>query len=93
MPVPPRRATPTRPGLPADELAKKIAWPEDRLAISPDGTTLLVPLNLADRAAIVDTAKARRSATSTVGRYPYGAGDAARRKRRALVSNETTGTV
>src|SRR3954463_6458076 len=34
--------------------SKKIAWP-DRLAVSPDGKRLLVPLNLADAAAIVST--------------------------------------
>ena len=50
---PPQDFPPTahRPGL----------WPRD-LAISPDGKTLLAALNLAHRAAIIDTGR-RRSST------------------------------
>jgi len=69
---------------------KKIGYPE-YLDISPNGKTLVVPLNLANRAAIVDVrSKAVRYAT--VGRYPYAAA-VLPDGRRALVSNETTGTV
>jgi DNA-binding beta-propeller fold protein YncE len=61
------------------------------LAVSPDGSRLLVPLNLADRAAVVDVAtKAVRYVQA--GRYPYGAAilpDG----RTGLVSNEAAGTV
>ncbi|MBV9099147.1 MAG: hypothetical protein JO079_13930, partial [Frankiaceae bacterium] len=68
----------------------RLSWP-DRLAVSPDGKTLLVPLNLADHAAIVSTA------TNTVtyvgvGHYPYGAAILPDGKT-GLVSNETDGTV
>ncbi len=69
---------------------KRIAWP-DRLASSPDGNTLLVPLNLADSAAIVDVAS-KRVRYVDVGHYPYGAA-ITRDGRTGLVSNETDGTV
>ncbi len=68
----------------------RIAWP-DRLAVSPDGRRLLVPLNLADHAAVVDTSTGTTSYVG-VGHYPYGAavlGDG----RTGLVTNETDGTV
>ena len=67
-----------------------IAWP-DRLAVSPDGKTLLVPLNLADHAAIVDTTTNKVTYVQ-VGHYPYGAaitGDG----KTGFVSNETDGTL
>src|SRR3954447_3589841 len=51
--VPPPSNAPTPQNFPPTN-SKKIAWP-DRLAVSPDGKRLLVPLNLADAAAIVDT--------------------------------------
>jgi DNA-binding beta-propeller fold protein YncE len=69
---------------------QRLSWP-DRLAVSPDGGTLLVPLNLADQAAIVDTSSGQVRYVS-VGHYPYGAailGDG----RTGLVSNESEGTV
>jgi DNA-binding beta-propeller fold protein YncE len=67
-----------------------IAWP-DRLAISPEGARLLVPLNLADQAAIVDvgTGSVRYVAT---GSYPYGAAITPDGKT-GLVTNEASGTV
>ncbi len=71
-------------------LAKPLGYPE-HLAVSPDGRTLLVPLGLADGAAVVDVAR-KRSRYVPTGRYPYGAAilpDG----RRGLVSNESTGTV
>src|SRR3954447_21536181 len=69
---------------------KKIGYPE-YLDISPNGKTLVVPLNLANRAAIVDV-KSKAVRYATVGRYPYAAA-VLPDGRRALVSNETTGTV
>ncbi len=69
---------------------KRLAWP-DRLASSPDGNTLLVPLNLADSAAIIDVAS-KRVRYVGVGHYPYGAA-ITRDGRTGLVSNETDGTV
>jgi DNA-binding beta-propeller fold protein YncE len=70
--------------------SKAVAWP-DRLAVSPDGKQLLVPLNLADHAAVVDTATGAVR-TVGVGHYPYGAA-VLRDGRTGLVSNEAAGTV
>jgi DNA-binding beta-propeller fold protein YncE len=75
---------------PTDTLGKKVSWP-DRLAISRDGRTLLVPLNLADRAAIVDVPSKGVRYVPT-GSYPYGAA-ILRDGRTGLVSNESPGTV
>src|SRR4051794_20245556 len=70
--------------------SKKVAWP-DRLAVSPDGKRLLVPLNLADAAAVVDTGSGAVRYVKT-GNYPYGAAILPDGKT-GLVSNETPGTV
>src|SRR3954470_22570260 len=70
--------------------AKKIGYPE-YLDVTPNGKTLVVPLNLANRAAIVDI-KTKAVRYATVGRYPYAAA-VLPDGRRAFVSNETTGTV
>jgi DNA-binding beta-propeller fold protein YncE len=66
------------------------SWP-DRLAVSPNGRTLLVPLNLADAAAIIDT---RSHAVRYVptGPYPYAAAILPG-GRTGLVSNEGPGTL
>jgi DNA-binding beta-propeller fold protein YncE len=88
IPVPPpSTAAPAQDFPPAQT---KRSWP-DRLAVSANGATLLVPLNLADAAAIVDT---RSGAVRTVatGGYPYGAAILPDGKT-GLVSNETPGTV
>jgi DNA-binding beta-propeller fold protein YncE len=74
---------------PTDNVGK-LSWP-DRLAVSGDGRTLLVPLNLADRAAIVDVASKGVRYVAT-GSYPYGAA-ILRDGRTGLVSNEAPGTV
>ncbi|MDX6658791.1 MAG: hypothetical protein QOH62_3584, partial [Solirubrobacteraceae bacterium] len=68
--VPPQSGAPTPQSFPPTN-SKKVAWP-DRLAISPDGSMLLVPLNLADSAAIVDPASGSVRYVPT-GHYPYGA--------------------
>jgi DNA-binding beta-propeller fold protein YncE len=68
----------------------RLSWP-DRLAVSPDGRTLLVPLNLADHAAIIST-ETNTVKYVAVGHYPYGAAILADGKT-GLVSNETDGTV
>jgi DNA-binding beta-propeller fold protein YncE len=67
-----------------------ISWP-DRLAISPNGQTLLVPLNLADAAAVVST-KTRAIRYVSTGPFPYGAAILPGNKL-GLVSNEGPGTV
>jgi DNA-binding beta-propeller fold protein YncE len=67
-----------------------VAWP-DRLAVSRDSATLLVPLNLADQAAIVNVTSGAVRYVST-GSYPYGAAITPDGQT-GLVSNEATGTV
>lgn len=76
--------------FPPDPAGDRISWPRD-LAISRDGKTLLAALNLADRAAIVDT-QSKQVRYVEVGSYPYGAAITADGKR-GLVSNEADGTV
>jgi len=69
---------------------QRISWP-DRLSVSPDGSTLLVPLNLADQAAVISTSTGSVRYVKT-GNYPYGSAilpDG----HTGLVSNETPGTV
>jgi YVTN family beta-propeller protein len=87
VPAPADAEPPNDFPLPA---TKPIGYPE-YLDISPNGKTLVVPLNLANRAAIVDI-KSRKVRYATTGRYPYAAA-VLPDGRRALVSNETTGTV
>jgi YVTN family beta-propeller protein len=79
---------PTPQSFPPTETSA-LSWPRD-IGVSPDGGTLLVALNLADRAAIVDT-KTKAATYVQVGHYPYGA--AITRDGHGLVSNETDGTV
>jgi DNA-binding beta-propeller fold protein YncE len=66
------------------------SWPRD-LAVTPDGTTLLAALNLADAAAIVDL-KTKKIRYVNTGNYPYGAAITPDGKT-GLISNETPGTV
>jgi YVTN family beta-propeller protein len=80
--LPPQNFPPTN--------GKPYSWPRD-VAVSPDGRTLLVALNLAHQAAIVDTRSGAVRYVAT-GRYPYGAA-ILRDGRRGLVSNEADGTV
>jgi DNA-binding beta-propeller fold protein YncE len=80
--------TPTPQSFPPTETTP-LSWPRD-IGVSNDGGTLLVALNLADRAAIVDT-KSKAVSYVQVGHYPYGA--AITRDGKGLVSNESDGTV
>jgi DNA-binding beta-propeller fold protein YncE len=89
IPVPPPSGAPAVQSFPPAPTTHD-SWP-DRLAVSPDGKRLLVPLNLADSAAIVDVASKSVRYVST-GNYPYGAA-ILRDGRTGLVSNETPGTV
>src|SRR4051794_13147688 len=90
IPVPPPSDAPTTDSFPPSVPPERRSWPE-RLAVSPDGRTLLVALGLADRAAIVDTrTKAVRYVET--GSHPFGAAilpDG----RTGLVSNRGPGTV
>jgi DNA-binding beta-propeller fold protein YncE len=89
LPVPAPTGTPPPQNFPPTN-STPVSWP-DRLAISRDGTTLLVPLNLADQAAIVDVASGTVRYVGT-GSYPYAAAITPD-GRTGLVSNEATGTV
>jgi DNA-binding beta-propeller fold protein YncE len=86
--VPP--PAPTAPAQTFPPSSATLSWP-DRLAISSDGRRLLVPLNLADAAAIVETATGGVRYVRT-GSYPYGAA-IAQDGRTGLVTNEAQGTV
>jgi DNA-binding beta-propeller fold protein YncE len=81
-PSPPQAFPPTA--------TKAQSWPRD-LAVTPDGSTMLAALNLADRAAIVDL-KTKKITYVETGNYPYGAAVTPDGKT-GLVSNETPGTV
>ena len=59
---------PPRAGL----AASTSTWPQ-KLAVSPDGGRLLVPLNLADQRAVVDLGSATPCAIVSAGSYPFGA--------------------
>src|SRR5947209_6065759 len=104
IPVPPPSGTATPQALPVQALVPfgppipqnfpptnttPMSWPRD-LAVTRNGHTLLAALNLADRAAIIDT-KTKDVRYVKVGSYPYGA--AVLRGGKGLVSNESDGTV
>jgi WD40 repeat protein len=88
IPVPPPSDAPAIQNFPPK--TSKLSWPRD-LAVSPDGKTLLAALNLADRAAVIDTGSKSVKYVAT-GSYPYGAA-ITRDGKRGLVSNEADGTV
>ena len=69
---------------------RRQSWPRN-LALSPDGKVLLAALNLADYAAVIDTAS-RQARFVRVGSYPYGAA-VTRDGKYGLVWNEARGTV
>ena len=67
------------------------AWPQ-KLAVSPDGRRLLVPLNLAGSADVIDLKHHDQVRNVVTGSYPFGAAilpDG----RTGLVSNEAAGTL
>src|SRR3954447_7874324 len=90
IPVPPPADAPPPQNFPPTNAAQKLAYPE-RLAVSPDGSTLLVALGLGDAAAVVNT-RTKAVRTVATGRMPYGAAILPG-GRTGLVSNETAGTV
>src|SRR5215212_4165756 len=87
--VPPPAAAPLPQNFPPTETTRR-SWPRD-LAVSRDGKTLLAALNLADHAAVIDTASGKARYVE-VGSYPYGAA-ITRDGKHGLVSNESDGTV
>ncbi|MEA2272032.1 MAG: hypothetical protein QOI98_740, partial [Solirubrobacteraceae bacterium] len=88
--VPPPSNAPSLDSFPPTIPPEKRSWPE-RLAVSPDGRTLLVALGLADAAAIVDTQTKAVRYVST-GSHPYGAAILPDGQT-GLVSNRGPGTV
>ncbi len=95
IPVPPQKDAPVVQAYPparAGNAGASLAWPQ-KLAVSPDGSRLLVPLNLANSAAIVDL----DTSSSTVryvetGSYPFGAA-IAEGGTIGVVTNEAAGTM
>jgi YVTN family beta-propeller protein len=87
--VPPPSGAPVPQNFPP-KTSGTTSWPQD-LALSRDGGTLLVALNLADHAAVVDT-KTKAVRYVKTGTYPRGAAITHDGKR-GLVSNEADGTV
>ena len=90
IPVPPPSDSPTVQTFPPAPTAPKQSWPRD-IGISRDGKRLLVALNLADYAAVIDV-DSKRVRYVKVGGYPYGAA-ITRDGKHGLVSNEASGTV
>ena len=86
IPVPPPSGSPTPQNFPPTN-TKKLSWPRD-LALTGDGKTLLAALNLADRAAIIDT---RTHAVSPESIFGGGAGGVAAGAPAAGVSPPTAG--
>jgi DNA-binding beta-propeller fold protein YncE len=89
IPVPPPSGAPAVQNFPPNPTVHR-SWPRD-IAVSPDGRTLLVALNLADAAAVIDTATGKVRYVA-VGHYPYGAG-IRQDGRYGMVTSETGGTV
>jgi DNA-binding beta-propeller fold protein YncE len=91
IPVPPPPGAPMVQAFPAANYPD--AWPQE-LAVSPDGGRLLVPLNLADSAAVIDLNNADqvRYVPMGSGSYPFAAA-VLPDGRTGLVSNEATGTL
>ena len=94
IPVPPQPNAPTSQAFPPPRqglTASTLAWPQ-KLAVSPDGSRLLVPLNLANSAAIVDLSAQDQVRYATAGSYPFGAAITPD-GRTGLVTNEAAGTL
>jgi DNA-binding beta-propeller fold protein YncE len=90
IPVPAQAGAPPVQMYPPSANAVTNSWPQ-KLAVSPDGRRLLVPLNLAGSAAVVDLRRHQVRHVVT-GSYPFGAAilpDG----RTGLVSNEAAGTL
>ena len=91
--VPPPAGTLAPQAFPPNPNGMRLSWPE-KLAVSPDGSRLLVALNLADSAAVIDLNQGDQVHYVALGSggYPFGAAilpDG----RTGLVTNEATGTM
>jgi DNA-binding beta-propeller fold protein YncE len=90
IPVHPQPGAPPIQAFPVSTTPSTRAWPQ-KLAVSPDGRRLLVPLNLAGSADVIDL-KHDRVRNVVTGSFPFGAAilpDG----RTGLVSNEAAGTL
>src|SRR3954451_3250468 len=90
IPLPAPSFAPIPQDFPPRTSTAKQSWPQ-QIAVSRDGKRLLVALDLADGAAIVDTATKDVRFVQT-GHYPYGAG-ITRDGKLGLASNQPDGTV
>jgi len=88
IPVAPPASAPAEQAFPPT--TQKQSWPLG-LAVSPNGKTLIAALNLADTAAVINTAN-RKVRYVSVGHYPYGAAITSN-GRYGLVTSETQATV
>ena len=91
--VPPQKGALAPQAFPPNPKGTPLSWPE-KLAVSPDGSRLLVPLNLADSAAVIDLNQGDQLHYVKLGSgsYPFGAAilpDG----RTGLVTNEGTATM
>jgi YVTN family beta-propeller protein len=91
--VKPQKGAPAPQAFPPNPKGPRLSWPE-RLAVSADGSRLLVPLNLADSAAVIDLRHGDqvRYVALGSGSYPFAAAilpDG----RTGLVTNEAKGTM
>jgi DNA-binding beta-propeller fold protein YncE len=91
IPVPPQPGAPPVQVFPVPPKGSTNAWPQ-KLAVSPDGSRLLVPLNLADSADVIDLNHHDRVRNVPTGSYPFGAAILPG-GRIGLVSNEASGTL
>ena len=91
--VPPQPGALAPQAFPPAPNGTRLSWPE-KLAVSPDGSRLLVALNLADSAAVVDLngGDQVRYVPLGTGAYPFGVA-ILRDGRTGLVTNEATGTM
>ena len=94
IPVPPQPNPPATQAFPPPRqglAATSTSWPQ-KLAVSPDGSRVLVALNLANSAAIIDVGASDAVRYVTTGSYPFGAAilpDG----RTGLISNAAAGTL
>ena len=75
IPVPPQPNPPATQSFPPPRqglAATSTSWPQ-KLAVSPDGSRVLVALNLANSAAIIDVGASDAVRYVTTGSYPFGA--------------------
>jgi DNA-binding beta-propeller fold protein YncE len=91
IPVPPQHGAPPVQMYPVSSTGSTDAWPQ-KLAVSLDGHRLLVPLNLAGSADVIDLEHHDRVRNVVTGSYPFGAAILPN-GRTGLVSNEAAGTL